>query len=79
MGALRGVEHLLAAAVLADDRHRPACGDCRALPQPVGAPRLVMRPPDAVGADIGRALVLALAADAVIKGVRDKHKSCQNG
>lgn len=41
-------------------------------PPPVAAPRIVMRPPDAVGADIGRALVLALAADAVIKGVRDK-------
>ena len=39
VGALRGVEHLLAAAVLADDRHRPACGGRRALPQPRPLPR----------------------------------------
>ena len=39
VGALRGMEHLLAAAVLADDRHRPARGGCRALPQPRPLPR----------------------------------------
>ena len=54
-------------------------GHQRRKPHPVGRPLFIVRPPDAVGTDIRRALVLALARDAVIERMGDEQIHAPHG